>query len=135
MAEDRAKDTQVEAPSVTCASDRLWIQLVGGTDARRDSLPRRVPSHVGAEPAGSGDLQVARRQVHDCTITPAIDRLREINLIPDPQVQRQGRGYAPSVLRIEEGPLLELLRVRGGAGISLKGGYLPQHEGCKAQAA
>src|SRR5260370_273830 len=54
--------------------------------------------------------------------------LRQVLLMPGPQVQCQVRGCAPGVLSVEGDPLLELLRVRGGAGVTLVSGDLTEHK-------
>src|ERR1700733_13307963 len=108
MSEDRAKDTQIEAPPVAGADHSLGVELISQTDTWRNSLIRRIPPHICSIRTLTRDLNETGIQVHQTAEVLAIDHFWEVKLIPDPKVQCQVRGCPIRILCEEKDPLLEL---------------------------
>ena len=62
-------------------------------------------------PTDARNMQIAVVQIQQCAVAGTVDCLWEVELPAKSQVQGQILGYAPGVLSVEEGALLEFLGV------------------------
>ena len=72
----------------------------------------------------SGNMQVTGGEIHKRAVTHAVDHLREIQFISNAKVQSEFGSRSPSVLCIEEGALLKLLRICRRADITIESIYV-----------
>ncbi len=122
--EDRAEDPQIETASITRTDHHFWIDLVCKSDTRVVGIGDMLPIHVALNAADSRYSKVAIGtgviiHLHQSAVTRCVRSLREIQFIAQAQIDSQFGSYAPRVLTVEEGPLLELLRIRRRADVTL----------------
>ena len=128
MSENRTEHSDIEAPAITRPNDRLVIQLVGNSQARRQRLPGLGNIHRGVKRPITGNPDFAGVQIGETALSLAIDSFREVKLPAQTVIHGQLGSDAPAVLYVSEHPLLTFLGIGRNRHIPGHIGDIPEQE-------
>ena len=129
VSKDRAKDADIEAAAIAHANHGLLPPPISNAQPRREILEAVLDVHRRVDATDAGYQDVPGCHVYEPARASRRYGLREINLPAQAIIKRQVRRNTPSILAIEEPPLLSLARVACSAHITLQLADVAEQEG------
>jgi len=125
VAEDGAEDAGVVTPAVAGADHGLFVDLIGDPEPGR---PVDLVLHVApkADVAHAPHPDLTCVDVEPAPVPRFVDRLRVVDVRPQPIVEGQLRCRPPGVLHIIEVPPLPLASIRARADEAPEGRHVPE---------
>ncbi len=106
VTKERAENSDIEASSIAGADYRLRVELIGDADTRSKILEVFRSIHRCVIRAVTRHVKCTGRQIGEAALPCSVDRLGEVNLPAQAQVESQVGRQPPSVLDITEDDLL-----------------------------
>ena len=135
VAEVGAEHTDIEAATVAHTHNGLGIDLIRDANTRSEGLECVVSVTVFAITTDARNSNDSFIEIRESTLLLAINGFWKIDFPAQPVIEGQLRGHAPSVLAIEEPPLLPLGGVEARAHKAIKVGHIAEQERGQVKAA